>query len=159
MPCPASPDDFSDATYLSLVRETFQQIDLVHRLVDEYPDVLAFATTPEAAMEAHRNGKVASMIGVEGLHQIGNSPAVLRMYHQLGVRYITLTHVCNNKYADGAAALSGAKWGGLSDDGVKMVREMNRLGMMVDLSHVTDETMRDVLKVARAPVIFSHSSA
>jgi len=159
MPCPANSSDFGDAAYLALVRWTFQQIELVHRLVDEYSDVLAFAATPGAAMRAHRGGRVASMIGVEGLHQIGNSPAVMRTFHRLGVRYITLTHVCNNRYADGAAAPGGARWGGLSAEGAKMVREMNRLGMMVDLSHVTDETMRDVLEVAKAPVIYSHSSA
>ncbi|KAF8536188.1 hypothetical protein BDD12DRAFT_918432 [Trichophaea hybrida] len=105
------------------------------------------------------NGKVASMIGAEGLHQIGNSASVVRMYHTLGVRYITLTHACNNKYADGAAAPDGSYWNGLSPAGELMIKEMNRVGMMVDLSHVTEATMKDVLKVTKAPVIFSHSSA
>ncbi|KAL7271021.1 hypothetical protein RUND412_006249 [Rhizina undulata] len=161
MPCPVDDTDFSDAAYYQLIHDTFQQIDVVHRLVSRYSSHLSFAASASAAVEAHSAGKVASIIGVEGLHQIGNSPAVLRHYFDLGVRYITLTHVCNNKYADGALAPSGAKWGGLSKDGEKLVREMNRLGMIVDLSHVTAETMRSVLKegVVRAPVMFSHSSA
>jgi membrane dipeptidase len=97
-------------------------------------------------------------MGVEGLHQIGNSASILRLYHQLGVRYVTLTHDCNNKYAD--AALSPYKVNhGLSAAGEEMVHEMNRLGMIVDLSHTSDDTMRDALATSRAPVIFSHSNA
>jgi membrane dipeptidase len=142
-----------------LIHDTLQQIDLVHSLVAKYPDALSLATTPAEVIATHRNGRVASMIGAEGLHQVGNSASVVRMYHALGVRYITLTHVCNNKYADGAAAPGGSYWNGLSPAGELMIKEMNRVGMMVDLSHVTEATMKDVLKVARAPVIFSHSSA
>lgn len=131
----------------------------MHSLVAKYPDALSLATTPAEVIATHRDGRVASMIGAEGLHQVGNSASVVRMYHALGVRYITLTHVCNNKYADGAAAPGGSYWNGLSPAGELMIKEMNRVGMMVDLSHVTEATMKDVLKVARAPVIFSHSSA
>ena len=159
MPCPKDSSGFSDKTYYESVHDTLQQIDVVHRLVAEYNDALSFAVTAQEAIAAHARGKVASMIGVEGLHQIANSPAIVRMYYNLGVRYITLTHTCNNKYADGAFAPGGAAWGGLSRDGVKMVAEMNRIGMMVDLSHVTADVMRDVLKITKAPVIFSHSSA
>ncbi|KAA8894658.1 putative dipeptidase [Sphaerosporella brunnea] len=159
MPCPKNTSDFSDATYYELVHDTLQQIDLVHRLVDPHSDVLSLAVTSHQATAAHAHGKVASMIGVEGLHQVGNSASIAREYFALGVRYITLTHVCNNKYADGATAPEGAVWNGLSQDGEAMVKEMNLMGMMVDISHVTADTMRDVLKVTKAPVIFSHSSA
>ena len=159
MPCPKHAADFSDANYFESVHDTIQQIDVVHRLVQAYPDALALAATSADAVAALAAGKVASMIGVEGLHQVGNSAATVRMYFDLGVRYITLTHACNNKYADGAAAPGGEYWHGLSGDGKKMVQEMNRVGMMVDISHVTAATMKDVLAVAAAPVIFSHSSA
>lgn len=159
MPCPKDSGDFSDATYYESVHDTLQQIDVVHRLVKAYPDALSLAVTSKQAIAVQAEGKVASMIGVEGLHQVGNSASTVRMYYDLGVRYITLTHVCNNKYADGALAPGGEFWHGLSEDGKKMVREMNRMGMMVDLSHVTASTMKDVLAVAEAPVIFSHSSA
>ncbi|KAI5805387.1 membrane dipeptidase GliJ-like protein [Peziza echinospora] len=115
--------------------------------------------------EGLRDRKISSMIGVEGLHQIGNSAATLRLYYELGVRYITLTHGCDNAYADGAVfgreEGKGGRWGGLSERGRGVVAEMNRIGMIVDLSHVTREVMRDVLTggTVKAPVIFSHSSA
>ena len=98
------------------------------------------------------------MIGLEGLHQIGNSVSVMRTYYQLGVRYITLTHDCNNLYADAALAPK-PKHGGLSDAGRDLIKEMNRIGMIVDLSHVSAATMRDALDITGAPVIFSHSNA
>jgi membrane dipeptidase len=157
--CPKDSSNFSDAVYYKSVHDTLQQIDLVHRLVDRYSDVLSLAVTPQQAIAAHAEGKVASMIGAEGLHQIGNSASIAREYFALGVRYITLTHACNNKYADGASAPGGPVWGGLSPAGEAMVKEMNLMGMMVDISHVTADTMRDVLKVTMAPVIYSHSSA
>jgi membrane dipeptidase len=159
MPCPKNSSDFSDATYYELVHDTLQQIDLVNRLVNKYSDALSLAVTPQQVIAAQAQGKVASMIGAEGLHQVGNSASIVREYFALGVRYITLTHVCNNKYADGAAAPGGAFWNGLSPDGEAMIKEMNLMGMMVDLSHVTADTMRDVLKITKAPVIYSHSSA
>lgn len=99
------------------------------------------------------------MMGVEGLHMIGNSAATLRLYHQLGVRYVTLNHNCNNKYSDGALPADSPFWNGMSKDGEDIVREMNRLGMLVDLAHTSKETMIHALKTTRAPVIFSHSSA
>lgn len=110
-------------------------------------------------MAARRSGKIASFIGAEGLHQIGNSASILRQYYSMGVRYITLSHICNNKYTDGATAPEGEFWGGLSPDGKRIMREMNRIGMLVDLSHITANAMKDVLSETRAPVIFSHSSA
>lgn len=162
--CPSSDVDdhgveFGSQLYARPVHETLQQIDLVHRLISEYHEDLALATSSRGVMSIFRAGKVASMIGAEGLHQI-DSIATLRMYYRLGVRYITLTHFCNNKYADGAG-VPKARWNGLSPDGYKLIREMNRLGMLVDLSHVTPEVMKDVLSAngSIAPVIFSHSSA
>lgn len=157
--CPNTSNDFSDGVYAKNVHDTLQQIDLVHRLVDAYPDDLQLALTPGAARKAHAENKVASAMGVEGLHMIGNSAATLRLYHQLGVRYVTLNHNCNNKYSDGALPADAPFWNGLSADGENIVREMNRLGMLVDLAHTSKETMIHTLKTTRAPVMFSHSSA
>lgn len=159
--CPsnATPNDFSDGVYATNVHDTLQQIDLVRRLVDAYPDALQLALGPRAARKAHAEGKIASAMGVEGLHMIGNSAATLRLYHQLGVRYVTLNHNCNNKYSDSALPADAPFWHGLSADGEDIVREMNRLGMLVDLAHTSKETMIHTLKTTRAPVMFSHSSA
>jgi membrane dipeptidase len=98
-------------------------------------------------------------MGIEGLHQIGNSASILRMYHRLGVRYATLTHTCHNRYADSEAPREASHHGGLSEAGLRIVAEMNRLGMMVDLSHTSFATQRAALRASRAPVIFSHSNA
>lgn len=157
--CPGTDNNFTDAVYAENVHDTLQQIDLVHRLVDAYPGDLELALKPCAARRAHAHGKVASMMGVEGLHMIGNSVSTLRLYYQLGVRYVTLNHNCNNKYSDGALPADEPYWNGLSEDGVKIVKEMNRLGMIVDLAHTSKETMLHTLRVTRAPVMFSHSSA
>lgn len=124
-----------------------------------YPDDLEIALSPSAAVKAHASGKVASMMGVEGLHMIGNSASTLRLYHSLGVRYATLNHNCNNKYSDSALPADQPLWHGLSEDGERIVKEMNRIGMIVDLAHVSKETMIDTLKATRASVMFSHSSA
>jgi membrane dipeptidase len=108
-------------------------------------------------MRIHKSGKVASLIGVEGGHQIGGSMAALRQYYELGARYMTLTHFKDNEFAD--SATDDPKYGGLNDFGRAVVREMNRLGMLVDLSHVSPDTMRDAIEASKAPVIFSHSDA
>jgi membrane dipeptidase len=135
---------------------SLQQIDMVHRLVARYPD-LELGRTAEDVERIHTEGKIASMIGVEGGHMIDNSLAALRMFYRLGGRYMTLTHFRTTDWAD--AATDVPRHGGLSEFGEEVVREMNRLGMFVDLSHVSVETMRDALRVSRAPVIFSHSNA
>jgi membrane dipeptidase len=139
------------------VEAVLQQIDVVHRLVARYPDTFELALTADDITRIHRRGKIASLIGMEGGHSIDNSLAVLRMTYALGARYMTLTHVKNTDWAD--AAGDQPKHHGLTPFGEQVVREMNRLGMLVDLSHVTDETMRAALKVSQAPVIFSHSGA
>jgi membrane dipeptidase len=139
------------------VRTTIEQIDIVHRMAARYPERLELAGTAADIRRIHRAGKIASLIGVEGGHQIGNSLAALRQYHSLGVRYMTLTHSVNNEWADSATA--DPVFGGLSPFGEAVVREMNRLGMLIDLSHVSPDTMKDVLALTKAPIIFSHSNA
>ncbi len=139
------------------VTQTLEQIDLVHRLVRRYADDLAFATTADQVEAAMTAGKIASLLGAEGGQSIGSSLGALRILHRLGVRYLTLTHNDNVPWADSATDTPAV--GGLTAFGVEVVREMNRLGMLVDLSHVSGETMRRALDVVEAPVIFSHSCA
>ncbi|HST91215.1 MAG TPA: dipeptidase [Brevundimonas sp.] len=138
-------------------RETFEQIDTVKRLVAAHPDVFELATTADDVERIHRRGKIASLIGMEGGYSIDDSLGLLREFHDSGARYMTLTHSTTTTWAD--SATDAPKWGGLSPFGEEVVREMNRLGMMVDLSHVSEETMLDAMRVSEAPVIFSHSSA
>jgi membrane dipeptidase len=139
------------------VRAVIEQIDDVHRLVEMYPDTFELARTADDVVRIHRSGKIASLIGIEGGHSIGNSLAVLRQLHALGARYMTITHSDNDDWADSATA--DPVHGGLTPFGKLVIAEMNRLGMLVDLSHVAPKTMNDALDVAAAPVIFSHSSA
>jgi membrane dipeptidase len=138
------------------VQAVFEQIDVVHQMVARYPDTFELALTAADIERVHRQGRIACLIGMEGGHSINNSLAVLRMAYGLGARYMTLTHTKNTDWAD--AAGDQPRHRGLTQFGEEVVREMNRLGMLVDLSHVTDETMRAALKVSQAPVIFSHSS-
>jgi membrane dipeptidase len=139
------------------IRVTLEQIDIVHRMVARYPRRLEMASTAADIRRIEKAGRIASLIGVEGGHQIGNSPAALRQFHRLGARYMTLTHSKNNDWAD--SATDDPAHDGLTPFGKAIVREMNRIGMIVDLSHVSPKTMHDALTVSRAPVIFSHSSA
>lgn len=133
------------------------QIDLIHRMVDRYPDTFALATTDDEVMNAYNSGRVATLIGLEGGHAIEGSLDVLRTFHALGVRYMTLTHWRTHAWAD--AATDEPRYQGLSEFGESVIREMNRLGILIDLSHVSDETMLDALRLSEAPVIYSHSSA
>ena len=139
------------------IRQTIEQIDIVRRMIDAYPNDLQLAASADDVVRIHKAGRVASMIGVEGGRQIGGSLAALRQYYNLGARYMTLTHNQTTEWAD--SATDEAKFDGLSPFGVTVVHEMNRIGMLVDLSHVSPATMKDAIAASRAPVIFSHSSA
>lgn len=173
--CPEDGLDFTSSNYDHIVRATLEQLDLYNRLHEQYPKFFTLTKDSAAATKAFKKGKLISPIGIEGLHQIGNSVSTLRLFYELGVRYSTLTHNCHNIYAD-AALVSDAKggivaakphWGGVSPQGRELINEMNRMGMIVDLSHVSRDTMLDVLGGAPdkgwngsyAPPIFSHSSA
>ncbi|XP_026325165.1 dipeptidase 1-like [Hyposmocoma kahamanoa] len=138
-----------DAVQLAL-----EQMDVIKRVVEMNAAHLALVTDAAELLDAHRDGRIASLIGVEGGHALGDSLAVLRAFYQLGARYLTVTHTCDNRWAH-AAGTSG----GLTEFGRAVVREMNRLGMIVDLSHAGEETARDALETSQAPVVFSHSGA
>ncbi|KAL2403011.1 Dipeptidase aclJ [Exophiala dermatitidis] len=181
--CPADRYDFSNENYAPVVMKGLAQVDVIRRLQAEHADLFSPPTLESTAAVAafRRHGKLISPIGVEGLHMIGRNASLLRLYHSLGARYFTLTWNCHNAFADAAAvsvepedpgemfAARPAKphWGGLSPLGTKLMDEMNRLGMIIDLAHVNAATMHDVLAGnttksyagSRAPVIFSHSSA
>ena len=148
------PGEVKDSGY---ARIQLEQFDIARRIVARYPDRLTLALTAADIEREFKRGKIASLLGMEGGHVIENSLGALRAYYDLGARYLTLTHNVTLDWADAAA--DSARHGGLTDFGREVVREMNRLGMLVDLSHVSPGTMSDVLDVAEAPVIFSHSSA
>ncbi|KND93488.1 putative dipeptidase [Tolypocladium ophioglossoides CBS 100239] len=169
-PCPTKGDDFSDENLAASVQYTLDQIDVTARAFGAYPRDFAMRLDSSDAVGAFKAGKLVSPFGIEGLHQIGNSAANLRLFHDLGVRYATLTHNCHNKFADAALLENPPRkakphWGGVSPLGRRLVHEMNRIGMIVDLAHVSDDTMLDVLggrddwEGSKAPVLFSHSSA
>lgn len=173
--CPEDGFNFSDSNYAPIVRATLEQLDLYNRLHERYPHCFSLSRDSAAAEKAFKKGHLISPIGIEGLHQIGNSISNLRLFYELGVRYSTLTHNCHNTYAD-AALVNDAKgdvmaskpyWGGVSPKGRALINEMNRMGMIVDLSHVSKDVMLDTLGGAPqkgwngslAAPIFSHSSA
>ncbi|MBC7853910.1 MAG: dipeptidase [Pirellulaceae bacterium] len=139
------------------MQQTLEQIELVQTMIKRYPETFEQARTVADIERIRKEGKIASLIGVEGGHSIENSLENLRRLHKLGAGYMTLTHSDTLTWAD--SATDGAKNQGLSPFGEEIVREMNKLGMLVDLSHVSDETMKDVLRISKAPIIYSHSSA
>ncbi|MCS6863811.1 MAG: dipeptidase [Gemmata sp.] len=139
------------------VKATLEQIDLIHELARRYPDTFEMAYSTDDILRIHKKGKIASLIGIEGGHAIDNSIHLLRNYYRLGVRYMTLTHSESLDWADSCSDQPKAH--GLTEFGVQVVHEMNRLGMLVDLSHVSPQTMKAALQATKAPVIFSHSSA
>ncbi len=141
----------------SAVTATLEEIDTVHQMTRRYPETFELALTADDIERIFKHGRIASLIGMEGGHSIDNSLAALRMFYRLGARYLTLTHSKNTPWAD--SATDDPKFGGLAPFGEEVVREMNWLGMLVDLSHVSPETMEDAIRVSQAPVIFSHSSA
>jgi membrane dipeptidase len=138
-------------------RTQLEQIDIARRIIAQYPDKLQFATSVADIRRAHKAGRIASLLGMEGGHAIEDSLGALRAYYDLGVRYMTLTHNVHTSWADSQAF--PPEHGGLTPFGEQVVLEMNKLGMLVDLSHTADVTMDDALRVSKAPVIFSHSSA
>jgi membrane dipeptidase len=146
-----------NVTHPNPARQQLEQIDIAHRIIETYPEDFALATTASEVMQAFGDGKIASLLGIEGGHVIENSLGALRAFYTLGVRYMTLAHFSNTDWAD--SATDEPVNDGLSPFGEEVVREMNRMGMLVDLSHVSPATMSDALNVARAPVIFSHSGA
>uniref|UniRef100_A0A480I521 Dipeptidase n=1 Tax=Sus scrofa TaxID=9823 RepID=A0A480I521_PIG len=144
------------------VKRTLEQIDVIQRMCQAYPETFACVTSSTGIRQAFQEGKVASLVGVEGGHSIDSSLGVLRALYHLGMRYMTLTHSCNTPWADNWLVDTGddkAQSQGLSHFGQSVVKEMNRLGVMIDLAHVSVATMRAALKLSQAPVIFSHSSA
>ena len=138
------------------VNDALQRIAAVHKLAEDLPDQVMLCTTADDVRRAHKAGKIAALMGMEGGHMINNSLPVLRMYAALGVRYLTLTHSVNTDWADSSG--DQPKHNGLTDFGKDVVRELNRLGVMVDISHVSDKTFFDALAVSKAPMIASHSS-
>jgi len=147
--------------YKDSLAKTLEQIDVIKRLVEKYPQDLQLAKSPADIRDARQNNKTASLIAVEGGHSVDSRLSVLRLMYELGVRYMTLTHSCNTPWAD-ASPVDGegnTPVNNLTEYGKKLILEMNRLGMLVDLSHVSHNVMVEALQVTRAPVIFSHSSA
>jgi membrane dipeptidase len=147
------PANVRDSGY---ARVQLEQIDIARQVIAKYPEI-EWALTADALRASHARGRIGSLLGLEGGHAIENSLGALRAYYELGARYMTLTHSANIDWAD--SATDSVRYGGLTKFGEEVVREMNRLGMLVDLSHVSPGTMSDALNVSEAPVIFSHSSA
>lgn len=155
----------SDSNFTSpsfRVRDTLEQIDTARLIIDKYSPDLEFTPTASAWRRAIKRGKVGGMLGVEGGHQLGASLSTLRAYHALGVRYVTLTHTCHSALADSCGSSEAplsTRWDGLSTFGRAFVREANRLGVAIDVSHTHPKTASDVLSLSAAPPIFSHSNA
>nr|XP_055072244.1 dipeptidase 1 [Misgurnus anguillicaudatus] len=151
-----------DTQYKDAVRQTLEQIDVIHRMCQKYPEVFTFAASSQDIEDAFKHNKTACLIGVEGGHSIDSSLGTLRLMYQLGVRYLTLTHSCNTPWADNWLVDTDSEpvvHNGLSEFGKQVVLEMNRIGMLVDLAHVSEKVMKQVLEISKAPIIFSHSSA
>ncbi|KAF5276451.1 hypothetical protein FQA39_LY06520 [Lamprigera yunnana] len=144
------------AQHLDAVQLTLEQIDTIRRLIDMNSRYFALVKSSNEILEIHKQGRIASLIGVEGGHTIGNSLAVLRMFYNLGARYLTITHTCDTPWAHGS---NSQGTGGLTPFGYTVIKEMNRLGMIIDLSHSSVHTAKAALNASQAPVIFSHSSA
>ncbi|KAK5094664.1 hypothetical protein LTS08_008520 [Lithohypha guttulata] len=153
--CPdiAHLDDATDS-----VRDTLEQIDVAKRMIDHYDD-LHYCEDSNCVMAAFKRGQIPSMLGAEGLHQAGSSIAIIRQLFHAGVRYITITHNCDNPFATAASTVTATgEDAGLTEFGEAAIHEMNRLGMMIDLSHTSHQSMRQIMAITRSPVIFSHST-
>ncbi|MCO5585410.1 hypothetical protein L7F22_039343 [Adiantum nelumboides] len=145
------------------VRDTLEQIDVTHQLIAQYPNEIALATSPKEILHNFKNKKISHLIGVEGAHLLGNSLGTLRTFYALGARYLTLTHTCHNAFADTSGSSDNEPaiplHGGLSAYGKRLIREMNRLGMIVDVSHTSDDTTKQAILYSEAPVVFTHSGS
>lgn len=164
-PCPATTGedpgpDFTTAT--NGVRDAFEMLDLIQNMIEQLDD-LQFARSSAEVVSAFESGKIASLIGMEGTHFLGNSLGVLRVFAQLGVRYLTLTHVCHSSFASsngfGGPMVAVHEKNGLTELGEELIRELNRLGIMVDLSHVSDTTAKQAIALSKAPVVWTHSGS
>ena len=164
-PCPASPEedpgpDFTLPT--NDVRDALEMLDLIQRMIEQLDD-LQYARSSTEVRQAFQNGKIASLIGMEGTHFLGNSLGALRIFAQMGIRYLTLTHTCHSSFASsngfGDPMTAVHKDNGLTALGEELIRELNRLGIMVDLSHVSDATAKQALALTKAPVVWTHSGA
>ena len=153
--------DFTQPTHH--LRDAMEMLDLIQNMIARHPEHLAYARSSADVWEAFHAGKIASLIGMEGTHVLGNSLSTLRLFAQLGVRYLTLTHTCHSAFASscgsGTPIASFHKGDGLSELGVELVKELNRLGIMVDLSHTTVATMRQAIALSEAPVVWTHAGA
>ncbi|KAL2788556.1 renal dipeptidase family [Aspergillus keveii] len=158
VPCLRSAENFSTPEYSDMARDAIEQIDLTLRLIEAYPEAFELVDGPADLERVYAQGRIGCSIGIEGLHMAGNSIGIIRAFYRLGVRYCTLTHVCNNAFADSSTSKVGPVHGGLSALGRSAVVEMNRLGMIIDCSHVSEACARQVLSLTRAPVMFSHSN-
>ncbi|CAO2654933.1 Nn.00g116660.m01.CDS01 [Neocucurbitaria sp. VM-36] len=158
VPCLRSAENFSTPEYSDMARDAIEQIDLTTRMVESYPDVFVLVKESGDVKRVYMEGRIACSIGIEGLHMAGNSIGIIRAFYTLGVRYCTLTHVCNNAFADSSTSKIGPVHGGLSNLGRSAIKEMNRIGMIVDASHVSEDCARQVLELSRSPIMFSHSN-
>jgi membrane dipeptidase len=164
-PCPSSPIDdpgLDFTTPTNAVRDAIEMADLIHRMIEQLPD-LEYARSSADILKSFNAGKVASLIGMEGTHFLGNSLGVLRVFAQLGVRYVTLTHICHSTFASSNGAGGPMKAvhdeNGLSSLGKELIRELNRVGIMVDLSHTSDRTMKQAISLSKAPVVLTHAGS
>jgi membrane dipeptidase len=165
-PCPDQVGEDAGADFTNptnSLRDSLEVLDLIQEMIKRQPDHLQYAYTSVDVTKAFENGKIASLLGMEGSHLFGNSLGVLRLFAQLGVRYLTLTHICHNAFASsngyGEPMVPAHAGNGLTDVGEELIRELNRLGIMVDLSHTSDETAKQVIGLSKAPVIWSHSGS
>jgi membrane dipeptidase len=145
------------------LRDALEVLDIIKTMIAQHPSTMQYAHSSSSILSAFKSGKIASLIGMEGTHFLGNSLSAVRLFAELGVKYLTLTHTCHSSFAasnGGGGYMAPSRHGeGLTAFGVQLVRELNRLGVMVDLAHTSDATMRDAIKLSTAPVVWTHAGA
>lgn len=153
--------DFLDKT--EGLRDSLEVLDIIKRMIEQHPNDMQYAHSSKDIKKAFNEGKIASLIGMEGTHFLGNSLSTVRLFAEMGVKYLTLTHTCHSSFAasnGGGGPMVVSNHGpGLTDFGKELVRELNRLGVMVDLSHTSDQTMKDAISLSKAPVVWTHAGA